>query len=90
MKDALLYIAEGAKRDGTGVWRDAKLLEKAMAGMGTKDERLVWRIVRGHWDKARFNQVKIAYQQKYKKPLAARVKGETGGDYRKLMLAIIG
>lgn len=45
MKDALLYIAEGAKRDGRGVWRDAKLLERSMAGLGTKDERLVWRCV---------------------------------------------
>lgn len=90
MKDALLYIVEGAKRNDGGVWRDAKLLEKAMAGMGTKDERLVWRIVRGHWDRDRFNRVKMAYQQKYKKSLASRVKGETSGDYRKLMLAIIG
>ncbi len=45
MKDALLYIAEGAKREGRGVWRDAKLMERSMAGLGTKDERLVWRCV---------------------------------------------
>lgn len=43
MKSALLFIAEGAKRDGNAQWRDAKMMEKAMAGMGTKDERLVWR-----------------------------------------------
>lgn len=43
MKDALLYIAEGAKRDGRGLLRDAKRLEASMAGIGTKDERLVWR-----------------------------------------------
>ncbi|KAL0946519.1 hypothetical protein HGRIS_012732 [Hohenbuehelia grisea] len=43
MKSALLYIAHGAKHEGRGIWRDAKLLEAAMAGLGTKDERLVWR-----------------------------------------------
>jgi len=36
MKNALLFIAEGAKRDGRGVWRDAKMMESAMKGMGTK------------------------------------------------------
>lgn len=40
MRDALLYIAEAAERDGQGVDRDAIMIERAMAGMGTKDERL--------------------------------------------------
>ncbi|KAF4576327.1 hypothetical protein EYR36_001073 [Pleurotus pulmonarius] len=90
MKDALLYIAEGAKREGRGVWRDAKLLERSMAGLGTKDERLVWRIVRAHWDRQRLEAIKASYQAKYKKSLAARVKGETSGDYQKLMLQLVG
>ncbi|KAF7440240.1 hypothetical protein PC9H_000584 [Pleurotus ostreatus] len=90
MKDALLYIAEGAKRDGRGVWRDAKLLERSMAGLGTKDERLVWRVVRAHWDRQRMEAIKASYQAKYKKSLAARIKGETSGDYQKLMLQLVG
>ena len=40
MKDALLHIARKYEGDGDGVQRDADLLEAAMAGMGTKDERL--------------------------------------------------
>jgi annexin A7/11 len=40
MADALLHIAYAAEADGRGVNRDAMLLEDAMAGMGTKDERL--------------------------------------------------
>jgi hypothetical protein len=40
MRDALHFIARGAEMDGQGVTRDAELLEAAMAGMGTKDERL--------------------------------------------------
>lgn len=34
--------------------------------------------------------IKKAYEAKYYKTLASRVQGETSGDYRKLMLAIIG
>jgi annexin A7/11 len=47
MRSALLHIVSGAKpkRDGFGVWRDMKLMEKAMKGMGTDDERLVYRYV---------------------------------------------
>jgi annexin A7/11 len=40
MRDALLHIARKFEADGDGVQRDADLLEAAMAGMGTKDERL--------------------------------------------------
>lgn len=34
-----------AKHDGRGFWRDAKLLEKSMAGLGTKDTQLIYRFV---------------------------------------------
>lgn len=40
LQAALLHAVNGGKKDGTGVWRDAKLLERSMAGMGTKDEQL--------------------------------------------------
>lgn len=40
MRDALYHIARKFEADGDGVLRDAELLEAAMAGMGTKDERL--------------------------------------------------
>lgn len=81
MKDALLYVAEAAERDGQGVERDAIMLERAMAGMGTKDERLTWRIIRAHWNQPRWQAVKAAYQRLYGKPLEKRVKGETTGDF---------
>ena len=45
MRSALLHIIKGAKRDGNGAWRDAKLLEQSMAGIGTKDFQLVYRYV---------------------------------------------
>ncbi|KAL7417105.1 hypothetical protein BDY24DRAFT_426420 [Mrakia frigida] len=90
MKDALLYIAEAAERDGQGVDRDAIMIERAMAGMGTKDERLTWRIIRGHWDKPRWAAVKAAYQRMYGKSMASRVKGETTGDLENILVAVIG
>ena len=81
MKDALIYVARYAEADGQGVQRDAELLEAAMSGMGTKDERLIWRIVRAHWNRARFEAVKQAYQGMYGKSLKKRVEGETTGKY---------
>lgn len=48
------------------------------------------RIVRAHWDRQRMEAIKASYQAKYKKSLAARIKGETSGDYQKLMLQLVG
>ncbi|KAJ3719908.1 hypothetical protein C8R42DRAFT_672136 [Lentinula raphanica] len=94
MRQTLLFIVEGAKPKhamefGPGVWRDAKLLEKSMKGLGTKDKQLVRRIVRYHWDKPRFEAIKAAYHKKYRKSLEGRVAGETSGDYKKLLVAIV-
>lgn len=78
-------------RTGTDrAMRDALLLEDAMAGAGTKDKLLVNRIVRIHWDPAHMQQVKGAYQHKFRQSLAHRVKGETSGDYERLMIACLG
>lgn len=81
MKDALIYIARYAEADGQGVQRDAEMIEESMSGMGTKDERLIWRIVRAHWNRARFEAVKQAYQGMYGKSMRKRVEGETTGKY---------
>ncbi|KAF9528103.1 hypothetical protein CPB83DRAFT_356481 [Crepidotus variabilis] len=88
---ALLFIVHGvkAKRDGQGIWRDAKLMEKSMAGLGTKDQQLVYRILRAHWSHARMKAIKEAYQRRYNKTLDHRVKGETSGPYRDALLAIL-
>lgn len=47
METSLLYVMHGAKskRDGQGIWRDAKLIEKSMAGLGTRDTQLIYRFV---------------------------------------------
>lgn len=55
MEDALLYQLRNALNKPAHA---AKLLEDAMAGMGTKDHLLVSRVVRFHWDQRFMNEVK--------------------------------
>lgn len=87
MEDALIHqLRTGTDR----AMRDALDLEAAMAGMGTKDHLLVNRVVRIHWDRNHMQQVKGAYQHKFHKSLAQRIRGETSGDYERLMLACLG
>ncbi|KAF5367590.1 hypothetical protein D9757_010641 [Collybiopsis confluens] len=93
MKNTLLYIVTAANpkriNEGPGVWRDVKLLEATMKGMGTKDDLLLRRLVRLHWDQNHFAAVKRAYERKYKKSLEARVAGETSGDLKKVCVGIV-
>lgn len=65
---------------------DADILEASMAGLGTKDQALVRRVVMIHWDKQRLQQCKAAYKHFYKKDLAARIQSETSGKYRSIYL----
>lgn len=91
MEDALLFIVNSALPGPPGVSRDAQLIEDAMAGMGTKDERLIYRIMRAHWNRMHFEEVKRAFAStQSKKGLKSRVDGETSGDYKRFLLAIIG
>lgn len=87
MQDALLFQLRHAVDK---YMHQAMLLEDAMAGAGTKDHLLVARVVRSHWDKGNMANVKGAYKQRYGKDLARRIKGETSGDYERLMVACIG
>ena len=87
MKQALLYQLRQAVDK---YMHAASLLEDAMAGLGTKDWLLVTRVVRYHWDSTLLANVKAAYQQRYRKSLASRVKGETSGDYERLLVACLG
>ncbi|KAN0060017.1 hypothetical protein ACQY0O_007990 [Thecaphora frezii] len=91
MEDALRYIVDGAEGDGRGLERDARLLEDSMKGFGTKDERLIYRVARLHWNRHRFEDVKRAYAAVcHKKGLKNRVEGEVSGDYKRMLCAMIG
>ncbi|KAI0483096.1 hypothetical protein GGR56DRAFT_622925 [Xylariaceae sp. FL0804] len=87
MQEALLYQLRHA---ADKYMHAAALLEEAMAGAGTKDHLLVARVVRYHWDRHAMANIKGAYQQRYHKSLAGRIKGETSGDYERLMVACLG
>lgn len=87
MKEALLHQFRYAVDK---YMHAAQMLEESMAGMGTKDLLLVSRVVRFHWDKNFLANVKAAYQQRYRRSLASRIKGDTSGDYMRLLLACIG
>ncbi|KAL7935321.1 Annexin [Trichoderma chlorosporum] len=87
MKEALLFQLRHAVDK---YMHAAKLLEDSMAGLGTKDHLLISRTIRFHWDRNELANVKGAYQHRYKKSLAARIRGETSGDYRNLMIACVG
>ncbi|KAL2133323.1 hypothetical protein VTI74DRAFT_2553 [Chaetomium olivicolor] len=87
MEDALLFQLRNAVDK---YMHHATLLEDAMAGAGTKDYLLVSRVVRFHWDRNHMANVRGAYERRYRRSLASRIKGETSGDYERLMLACIG
>ncbi|KAF6753329.1 hypothetical protein DFP72DRAFT_902759 [Ephemerocybe angulata] len=91
LERSLLYILHGVKqkRDGQGIYRDAKLLEKTMAGLGTRNETLIYRTVRAHWNPNRFEAIKKAYLTRYGKTLEHRIKGETSGVYRDVLLLVV-
>ncbi len=61
---------------------------KAMKGLGTDDEDLVRVISTRHG--IDLPEIKRVFLQKYKKSLYEWVKSEISGDYRKIMLEIIG
>jgi annexin A7/11 len=83
MEDALLLqLARATDK----VMSDATQLEEAMKGAGTKDDLLVQRVVRAHWNRQHLEQVKHAYRHKYQTDLVNRVKGETSGSYEDVMV----
>ena len=87
MKDALL-LQLGRAVDPAKA--DADQMEDAMKGMGTKDLLLVNRVVRTHWNPARMQNCKGAFKRFYKTELSQRIRGETRGDYERLMVACVG
>lgn len=86
MKGALLHQLRTATDKAM---RDAKLLEASMAGMGTKEELLLNRVIRAHWDKTHMQQVQAAYQKEYKRSLKSRIEGETSGDFERALVACL-
>ena len=86
IKTAMCYLVSWIQNPAHCV---AKNLENAMKGMGTDDQALIRQLVRNRTP-VFMNQIKGAYMAKYKRSLRERIKGETSGDYRRTLLAVIG
>lgn len=66
----------------------AESLYKSMKGWGTKEQTLIRIAVsRSEVDLV---QIKKKFAQAYNKELADMIKGDTSGDFRKCILALIG
>ncbi|XP_072016628.1 annexin A4-like [Amphiura filiformis] len=65
----------------------ADLLNSAMKGLGTDEDRLIRVIVsRSEVD---LGAIKAAYAVKYGKPLGEAIKSECGGDFRNVLMALV-
>lgn len=89
MQHALLYVVQGAL-DIMG--RDARLLEAAMEGPGTRDERLTYRIIRAYWKGGGHQYlqgVRQVYQERYHHNLIKRIKSETSGHFERMLVTLL-
>ncbi|XP_038052287.1 annexin A6-like [Patiria miniata] len=66
----------------------ADQLQKAMKGVGT-DERQLIRIIVSRCE-VDLGHIKTAYTAKHGKSLAEAIKSETSGDFRKILIALVG
>ncbi|XP_055867945.1 annexin A11-like [Biomphalaria glabrata] len=66
----------------------AESLYKSMKGAGTKDKALIRAVVSRSEVDMQF--IKQEFQSKYGKSLASFIEGDTSGDYKKLLVAIVG
>lgn len=66
----------------------AKVLHKAMKGLGTSDSTLIRVVVtRAEFD---MQHIKAEYHKMYKKSLADAIHSETSGNYRTFLLSLVG
>lgn len=66
----------------------AKVMHKAMKGLGTSDTTLIRVVVtRTEID---MQYIKAEYHKKYKRSLADAIHSETSGNYRTFLLSLVG
>jgi len=65
----------------------ADRLWKAMHGIGTDDNALVY--IFSLLTKAELKQCAMIFQQKRGKPLTAMIRGDTSGNYERLLIALL-
>jgi annexin A13 len=65
-------------------FRDANLVRKACAGLGTDDDLLISLLCQR--TKSQIQAIARSYQQVYNKPLKQVIENECGGNYKKFLL----
>ncbi|CAE7768150.1 Anxa6 [Symbiodinium sp. CCMP2456] len=65
----------------------ARILNKAMAGLGTAEDQLIRVICQLNFGERR--EVKEAYQRKYDRDLLEHIQSETSGDFQKALLCML-
>jgi len=66
----------------------AERLHKSMKGLGT-DDRTLSRIIVSRCE-LDLGDIKLAFLQKYSKPLSQWIEDDTSGDYKKILIKIVG
>jgi hypothetical protein len=72
--------------------RDAQLLRHAIDEYSTgkgRDELLISRVVRFHWEPAHFDRVKFEYKNKYGRDAYVDVAKNVKGDYREYIVQMM-
>jgi annexin A7/11 len=66
----------------------AERIHESVAGMGTKDDDLIFLVVtRAEID---MENIKQEYNKMYHKSVSQAISGDTSGDYKKVLLALVG
>lgn len=65
----------------------ARILNKAMAGLGTAEDQLIRVICQLNFGERR--EVKEAYQRRYDRDLLEHIQSETSGDFQKALLCML-
>jgi len=63
------------------------VIHKAIQGLGT-DEKAINEVI-GHRNKHEIQEIAKAYEHAYKKSLISDIKGDTGGNYKRLLVSLI-
>ncbi|RVE66626.1 hypothetical protein OJAV_G00109130 [Oryzias javanicus] len=66
---------------------DAQRLQDAMAGLGTDEEALME--ILSTRSREQLQHINNAFQQRFKKDLEKELRGETSGDFAKLVVALL-
>lgn len=66
--------------------RDAKLIQNALESFVAKEDLLISRLVRIHWDREHMIGVKNAYRKKYRRELADVLAGALTGQSLEFVL----